>query len=85
MIFKTLKTSVKLCGPNLGFGAKGVSAWSLNAASAMALLYYGIKSNIIKLIGRWRINKMLLFLHIQAEPVMSNFYSLILAHGNQYF
>ena len=53
MIFKTLKTVVMFCGPNLGFEAKDVSTCTLCAAGDMEILYSGIDSNIIKLVGLW--------------------------------
>ena len=38
MISKTLKTSVKVCGPDMGFEAKDVSTHSIGDIGAMALL-----------------------------------------------
>ena len=64
MISKTLNTDVGFCGTNLVFKAKDVSASSFNAAGDMILLYSGLYSNIIKMIGRWISNKMLMYLHI---------------------
>jgi hypothetical protein len=34
----------------------------------MALLNGGVDTDIIRLIGRWRSDKMLRYLHVQAEP-----------------
>ena len=51
MIYKTLKTSVMFCRPNLGFEAKYFSARYLSAAGAMFLLCDRVDSNIINLIG----------------------------------
>ena len=56
MIYKTLKTDVIFCGPNLAFKAKDVSNHSLCAAGAMAIICSGIESDIIKMIGRCCIN-----------------------------
>jgi len=47
----------------------------------MALLYAQDDSNIIRLLGRWRSDEMLWYLHLQAEPVMRNFSRRMLAHG----
>ena len=50
-----LKATVKLlAGTLLGFKHKDVSARSLRAAGAMALLCSGVDTDIISLIGRWR-------------------------------
>ena len=50
VIYKTLKTTVKFCSPNLGFEAKDVPARSLCAAGNMLILYAGIDSDIINII-----------------------------------
>ena len=73
MITKVLKGAVSLSGKNLGFLPKDVSARSLRAAVAMALLCSGIDTDIIRLIGRWRSDEMLRYLHLQAEPLMRGF------------
>ena len=85
MISKTLKTTVGFCRPNLGFEAKDVYSCYLHAAGDMALLYSGVDSNITNLIGRWRSNNILKYLHVQAEPLMINFLWLMLTHGNYSF
>ena len=64
MIYRTLKTTVKFFGPDLVFESKDVSVQSLRVAFAMALLYAGVNSNIIKLVGHWHINDMLCYLHV---------------------
>ena len=48
----------------------------------MDLLCSGIDKEIISLIGRWRSNEMMRYLHVQAEPIMRNFSKLIISHGN---
>ena len=66
MVSKTLNIAVMLCGPNLGFYSNYLSACYLRAAGAMAILYLGVDSNIIKLIGRWRSYDIPRYLHVQA-------------------
>ena len=51
----------------------------------MALLCSGVDSYIIKMIGRWRRKNILRYLHVQAEPLMSNFLRLMLMHGSYSF
>jgi hypothetical protein len=63
----------------LGFLPSDVSARSLRAAGAMALLCAQVDTDIIRLIGRWRSDKMLRYLHVQAEPVMRGFAPRMLA------
>jgi hypothetical protein len=48
----------------------------------MALLNGGVDTDIIRLIGRWRSDKMLRYLHVQAEPLMQCHSALMLAGGN---
>ena len=78
-----LKATVKLfAGTHLGFKHHDVSARSLRASGAMALLCSGVGNDIISLIGRWRSDEILRYLHVQAEPIMRNFSKLMIIHGN---
>ena len=71
-----------LTGTHLGFTHKDVSARSLRAAGAMALLCSGVDNDIIILIGRWRNDKILRYLHVQAEPIMRNFSKFMICYDN---
>ena len=51
----------------------------------MYILCAYVDSNIIKLIGWFRIYDMLLYLRVEAEPTSSNIFSLVLACGMYYF
>ena len=78
-----LKTTVKLfAGTPLGFTHHDVSARSLRVAGAMAVFFSGVDHDIISLIGCWRSNKMMRYVHMQAEPIMWNFSKLMISHGN---
>jgi hypothetical protein len=59
-------------------------AKSLQAGGAMALLLAHVDTDIIRLIGHWRSDEMLRHLHLQAQPIMRNFASLMLHSGNYY-
>jgi hypothetical protein len=72
-ITTTLKASVTALGPQLGFAASEVSARSLRAAGAMALLCAHVDTDTIRLLGRWRSDVMLRYLTVQAQPVMRDF------------
>jgi hypothetical protein len=72
---------VAILGPTYGFLPKDISARSLRAAGATALLCAQVDTNIIRLIGRWRLDEMLRYLHVQAEPVMWHFAQQMLTHG----
>ena len=77
-----LRLSVRLLGPTYGFLPSDVSARSLRAAGAMALLCAHVDTDRIRLLGRWRSDEMLRYLHVQAEPVMRNFSSQMLTGGH---
>jgi hypothetical protein len=79
----TLRLAVTVLGAAYNFNASDVSARSLRAAGAMALLCAHVDSDRIRLIGRWRSDEMLRYLHVQAEPVMRDFSSRML-HGGAY-
>ena len=77
-----LRQAVRLLGPSLGFVPSDVSARSLRAAGAMALLCAGIDHDRIKLIGRWRSDEMLRYLHVQAAPVMRRYAQAMVTDGD---
>ena len=65
MITDHLKATVKLLAEtHLGFTHKYVSARSLQAAGAMALLCSGVDTDIISLIERWRSEEMLRYFRV---------------------
>jgi hypothetical protein len=82
-ITDVLRLSATLLGPQYGFLPQDVSARSLRAAGAMALLCADVDTDRIRLLGRWQSDQMFRYLHVQAEPVMRHFSSRML-HGGQY-
>lgn len=82
-ITSLLQAAVTALGPkNLGFTLADISARCLRAAGAMALLSAHVDTDTIRLLGRWRSDEMLRYLHLQAEPVMRNFARLMLTGGD---
>jgi len=78
-----LRAAVIALGPHtLGFNPTDISARCLRAAGAMALLCAHVDTDVIRLLGRWRSDEMLRYLHLQAEPVMRDFARLMLAGGH---
>ena len=64
---------------DLDFLTPEVSAQSLQAAGAMALLVAKVNTNIIQILGQWRSNKMFQYLlHLTAKPIMKKFASKML-------
>ena len=80
-ITSALRASTVILGPSLGFLPTDISARSLRAAGAMALLCAHVDTDVIRLIGRWRSDEMLHYLHVQAEPIMRNFARRMLSGG----
>ena len=60
-------------GADLDFLPSEVSARSLHAADAMALLVAKVDPTIIQILGRWRSDEMFRYLHLTAEPTMKQF------------
>jgi hypothetical protein len=77
-----LRTAVHILGPQYSFLPKDILARSLRASGAMAFLCANVDTDCIRLIGRWRSDEMLRYLHVQAEPIMRHFSSRMLAGGN---
>ena len=69
---RILKDDVRFLGPSLGFTPKDVSAQSLRAVVAMALLCSSVETDIINLVGLWRSYEMIRYLYVQAKPLMIN-------------
>ena len=65
-----------------GFLARDITAKSLRASGAMALLNEQVDHDLIQLLGRWKSDSMLRYLHIQAHDLMKNFSPLMLQGGN---
>jgi hypothetical protein len=78
----TIRSSVTAIGPALGFAPTDVSARSLRAAGAMALLCANVDPNTIRMLGQWRSDEMLRYLHLQAQPLMHNFAQRMLTGGH---
>ena len=81
-ITKSLRDAVTFLGPSLGFLPSDVTARCLRAAGANALLCSNVDPDIIRLLGRWKSDEMLRYLHLQAAPLMRDFSRRMLAGGN---
>jgi hypothetical protein len=81
-ITSLLRLSVAILGTTYGFQPQDVSARSLRAAGAMALLCADVDTDRIRLLGRWQSDQMFRYLHVQAEPLMRHFSSRMLQGGN---
>ncbi len=59
-----------------------ISARSLRSAGAMALFCAGMEKTTIQLLGRWKSEELLRYLHTQAFPVTAHCAQLMLRHGD---
>jgi hypothetical protein len=80
MITAMLRTSVAML-PNLGLSPDDITARSLRAGGAMALLLGKVDVNVIKLVGRWRSDAVFEYLHPQIIPVTHQLARTMIRHG----
>ena len=84
-ITKLLRDSCAAIGEPLGLNPAEIDARSLRSSGAMSLLCARVDTDWIKLLGRWKSDAMLRYLHVQAAPAMQNFASQMLAGGDYSF
>jgi len=80
-ITSTLCASATSIGDKAGLRPKEISARSLRAGGAMALLLGKVDTDTIKLVGRWRSDAMLVYLHVSARPIMQQHAPIMVQHG----
>ena len=68
--------------PDCGLAPDKVYTQSLRASGAMALLFASIDDNVIKLTGRWRSDKMMKYLHVNAWSLTHNHANVMHNAGN---
>jgi hypothetical protein len=76
-----LRLAATLLGHTVGIHPADISVRSLRSSGAMALLCADVDSSRIRLLGRWRSNEMLRYLHVQALPVVAPLARQMLQHG----
>jgi len=62
-----------IVGDSVGFTQKEISARSLRAGGAMALLCADVDPDIIRLLGQWKSDTMFRYLFVQARPLVNKF------------
>ncbi len=80
-----LRTAATLLFPETGLAPDEISARSLRAGGAMALLCGNIDTNLIKMIGRWHSDAMMRYLHLQAQPLMRHYAKKMFHEGTYTF
>ena len=64
-----------------GLAPQEISARSLRAGGAMALLCGNVDFDLIKMLGRWHSDAMMRCLFVQAQPVMKKFAVAVFNNG----
>jgi hypothetical protein len=80
-ITQALRVSAAATIACLNINPACISARSLRSGGAMALLCAGIDSDIIRLVGRWRSDEMLRYLHVQALTHTTRLAAAMVQHG----
>ena len=80
-----LRFAAAACQPTTGLSPADVSARSLRAGGAMALLVGKVDTDTIKLLGRWHSDAMCRYLHQDSLGVMQRLSALMLNHGSYNF
>jgi hypothetical protein len=84
-ISTALRSAVTSHGAPLGLRPSDVSVRSLRSSGAMALFCAKVDTDQIRLLGRWRSDEMLRYLHVQAVPVVAPIASAMLRNGQFHF
>jgi hypothetical protein len=79
---KDLRRTVDVMGHTVGLLSSDISIRSLRSSGAMALLCANVDTDRIRLLGRWRSDEMLRYLHVQAYPVVAHLAPAMLQHGH---
>jgi len=77
-----LRLAVRAYGHAVGLSPSDISIRSLRASGAMAMLCANIDPDRIRLLGRWRSDEMLHYLHVQAYPVVAGLAPAMLNDGS---
>ena len=80
-----LRLAATSCFYITGIPATDISARSLRAGGAMALLCAGVDSAKIRLLGRWESDSVFRYLHQDATPIMTRLASRMFRHGTYTF
>jgi hypothetical protein len=76
-----LRWAATAVGAASGITANDISIRSLRSSGAMALLCANVDPDKIRLLGRWRSDEMLRYLHVQAFPIVAPLAAQMVHHG----
>lgn len=84
-VTKALRFAATACQHSTGIAPADISARSLRAGGAMALLVGRVDTDTIKLLGRWHSDAMMRYLHQDSIGVMQKLAKLMYNHGRYDF
>ena len=83
---KLIRDIVRFMGPEaLGLEPDDVSSRSLRAGGATAMLCAGIDPNVTQLVGRWKSDTMLRYLHVSTLAIANNYAKQMFDKGHHNF
>lgn len=78
---QSLRVALSAIQHEVGITPADISVRSLRASGAMALLCAEVDTDKIRLLGRWRSDEMLRYLHVQAFPIVAPLAAQMVRHG----
>jgi hypothetical protein len=82
LLTQHLRHAVVAMGHDYGIQSHQVSIRSLRSSGAMSLLCAKVDTDMIRLLGRWRSDEMMRYLHVQTFPLVAPLAAQMLQHGN---
>ena len=79
-ITTALRAATTSIGPQVGLTPEDVSARSMRAGGVMALLMARVDTDTICIVGRWRSNIMLRYLHTKAQTFIEGLAARMVKH-----
>jgi hypothetical protein len=82
ILTQCLRSAAQALIATSGIHPADISIRSLRSSGAMALLCAEVDPDKLRLLGRWRSDEMLRYLHIQAYPIVAPLAPLMVRHGH---
>jgi hypothetical protein len=84
-ITDTLRHAMTVNYHRIGIHANEISARSLRAGGAMAMMCSKIDLNNIRMMGRWHSDAMMRYLHVQTQPIVKRYAAKMFNNGTYTF
>jgi hypothetical protein len=84
-VTEVLRYAIRINIHQTGIESLELSARSLRAGGAMALLHGKVDLSNIRMMGRWHSDAMMCYLHFEAQPMLGNYSALIFNEGTYSF